>query len=225
MLTLENISKEYTKGIHVLRNINLHIESGDMVFVVGLSGAGKTTLVRLITREEKPTEGTVKILDTKKQRLINIEDYKPHIYRRKLGIVFQDDKLIENKSAFDNVAYPLYVLGENHRRINERVTEIMRMIGIDYLQDKLPSELSGGEKHRVGIARAIINRPSILLADEPTSNLDYKTSNDIMSLLSYINKTGTTIIMVTHDTNAVGNSAGRILQIHDGQIATDIRKK
>lgn len=224
MLTLENVYKSYTKNIPVLKNINLHIKQGEMVFIVGLSGAGKTTLMKLITREEKQSSGTIKMLDTLSNQRVDIETIKPHIYRRQIGIVFQDYKLILTKSVFDNIAYPLQVFGESTRDIKKRVEEVAQTVGIEYLLHKHPNELSGGEKQRVGIARALVNNPAILLADEPTGNLDYKTTEDIMRLLSAINRSGTTVIMVTHDTNAVSKCHGRILQVHDGEIIQDLVK-
>lgn len=224
MLTLENVNKSYTKNIPVLKNINLHIKQGEMVFIVGLSGAGKTTLMKLITREEKQTSGTIKMLDTKTNSRIDIETIKPYVYRRQLGIVFQDYKLISTKNVFDNIAYPLQVFGEPAKVIKKRVEAVAQRVGIEYLLYKKPDELSGGEKQRVGIARALVNNPLILLADEPTGNLDYKTTEDIMRLLSSINQSGTTVIMVTHDTNAVSRCHGRILQVHDGEIIQDIIK-
>lgn len=224
MLTLENVSKSYTKNIPVLKNINLHIRKGEMVFIVGLSGAGKTTLMKLITREEKQSSGTIKVLNSSTGERLDIESIKPHIYRRNIGIVFQDYKLISTKNVYDNIAYPLQVFGESSKNIKTRVEEVVQTIGIEYLLYKYPNELSGGEKQRVGIARALVNKPQILLADEPTGNLDYKTTDDIMKLLSIINKKGTTVIMVTHDTNAVSMCHGRILQVHDGEIIQDILK-
>lgn len=224
MLILENVNKFYTKNVPVLKNINLHIKQGEMVFIVGLSGAGKTTLMKLITREEKQSNGTIKMLDTSTNTRIDIETIKPHIYRRQLGIVFQDYKLISTKNVFENIAYPLQVFGESSTNIKKRVIEVAQRVGIEYLLYKNPDELSGGEKQRVGIARALVNNPSIILADEPTGNLDYKTTEDIMKLLANINKSGTTIIMVTHDTNAVSRCHGRILQVHDGEIIQDIIK-
>lgn len=225
MLMLENITKSYDKENLVLRDINLNIKKGEMVFIVGLSGAGKTTLMKLITREEQPTTGNIFIYDKDLQQMANIENYKPHIYRRKLGIVFQDYKLIDTKTVFENIAYPLQVFGENTTKIKDRVKHITETVGIDYLINKYPSELSGGESQRVGIARALINNPSILLLDEPTGNLDYRTTADIMNILTEINRRGTTIIMVTHDTKAVESCSGRILQVHDGMIIKDIQRK
>lgn len=224
MLSLENITKSYDKTKVVLKNINLNIQQGEMVFIVGLSGAGKTTLMKLITREEKQTTGTIKIYNKTLSQMINIESIKPHIYRRQIGIVFQDYKLISTKNVFDNIAYPLQVFGEKSSKIKQRVYEVAHLVGIDYLLEKYPNELSGGEKQRVGIARALVNNPSILLADEPTGNLDYKTTEDIMKLLSAINRNGTTVIMVTHDTNAVSRCHGRVLQVHEGEIIQDIIK-
>lgn len=224
MLTLENVNKSYIKNIPVLKNINLHIKQGEMVFIVGLSGAGKTTLMKLITREEKQSSGTIKVLDSVTGERVNIENIKPHIYRRNIGIVFQDYKLISTKTVYDNIAYPLQVFGKSSKEIKKRVEEVVQTIGIEYLLYKYPDELSGGEKQRVGIARALISNPPILLADEPTGNLDYKTTDDIMKLLSLINKQGTTVIMVTHDTNAVSRCHGRILQVHNGEIIQDILK-
>lgn len=224
MLYFRDVKKSYTKDKLVLKGINLHIRKGEMIFVIGLSGAGKSTLMKMITREEKPTSGTIQIFNEETHSLVNIDTIKPHIYRRKIGIVFQEVNLIEEKSVFDNIAFPLQVLGENKKTITQRVNEVLSMTGIEYLKNKMPSELSGGEKQRVGIARALINKPSLLIADEPTGNLDYKTTESIMNLLSHINKLGTTVIMVTHDINAVNNSTGRILQIYDGIIYNDVIK-
>lgn len=224
MLIFESVSKSYTKNISVLKNINLRIEKGSMVFIVGLSGAGKTTLMKLITREEKQSGGKIKFLDAKRNSYTDIEMIKPHLYRRQIGIVFQDYKLISTKTVYDNIAYPLHVFGDYPRDIKRQVQEVAQTVGIESLLTKYPNELSGGEKQRVGIARALINKPSLLLADEPTGNLDYKTTDDIMRLFSRINKAGTTIIMVTHDTNAVNKCHGRILQVHDGEIIQDIVK-
>ena len=224
MLLLQNVNKSYTINVPVLKNINLHIKKGEMVFIVGLSGAGKTTLMQLITREEKQSSGIIKMYDSKTNELTDIETIKPHIYRRQIGIVFQDYKLISGKNVFDNIAYPLQVFGESSKVIKAEVEKVVQRVGIENLLYKYPNELSGGEKQRVGIARALINKPSILLADEPTGNLDYKTTEDIMRLLTSINKQGTTVIMVTHDTNAVSRSHGRILQVHDGEIIQDMVK-
>lgn len=225
MLYLKNVVKRYNSDKTVLKDINLHIHQGEMVFVVGLSGAGKSTLMKLITREEKPTSGTIQIYDNAIGKLVNIDDIKPHQYRRNIGIVFQDVNLIEEKNVFENIAFPLQVLGVGKKEISKRVSEVLQMTGISNLRDKKPNELSGGEKQRVGIARALVNKPSMLIADEPTGNLDYKTTESIMHLLSHINKLGTTIIMVTHDINAVNNSTGRILQIHNGGIHNDVIKR
>lgn len=224
MLYFDNVKKSYEKDKEVLKNINLHIAKGQMVFVIGLSGAGKSTLMKLITREIKPTSGNIRIWDKDKNAHVNIDTIKPYIYRRNIGIVFQDVNLIDEKDVFDNIAFPLQVLGEGRKKIAEKVNEVLSMTGIEHLKFKRPKELSGGEKQRVGIARALVNRPSILIADEPTGNLDYKTTESIMNLLSHINSLGTTVIMVTHDVNAVNNSKGRILQIHDGIIYNDVVK-
>lgn len=224
MLSLSKIYKSYNKDILVLNNINLFIKKGELVFIVGMSGAGKTTLMKLITREEKPTEGKITLYDSSKKDYIDIEKIKPHIYRRKLGIIFQDYKLIETKNVYENIAYPLHVFGEQRKIIKQEVERIAQIVGIDYLLYKKTTELSGGERQRVGIARALVTKPEILLADEPTGNLDYKTSTDIMKLLSDINKQGTTVIMITHDTNVVKNQPGRIIQIHEGKVIQDLSK-
>ena len=224
MLYFRDVKKSYTNDKLVLKGINLHIKKGEMVFVIGLSGAGKSTLMKMITREEKPTSGTIQILNEETNSLVNIDTIKPHIYRRKIGIVFQEVNLIEEKSVFDNIAFPLQVLGENKKIIAQRVNEVLSMTGIEHLKNKMPGELSGGEKQRVGIARALINKPSLIIADEPTGNLDYKTTESIMNLLSHINKLGTTVIMVTHDIIAVNNSTVIILQIYEGIIYNDVIK-
>lgn len=223
MITLENITKKYNDTT-VLRDINLNIPQGDMVFIIGMSGAGKTTLMKLITREETPSSGKIYIKDSLSGKRTDITTYKPHVYRKKLGIVFQDYKLIERKTIFENIAYPLQVFGESKRDIKILVEKVTNMIGIDYLLDKYPNELSGGEMQRVGIARALVTSPSVILLDEPTGSLDPRTTNEIMNLLKRINSFGTTIIMVTHDINAINTSLGRIIRLHDGTIVQDIRK-
>ncbi|MCX7831196.1 MAG: ATP-binding cassette domain-containing protein [Acidobacteria bacterium] len=223
MISFSHVTKIYKNGVKAVDDITFDIAPGEFVYFVGESGAGKSTIIKLITKEELPTQGVVSFLDPQKGERVNISKLKTHIYRRKIGIVFQDFKLIKDKTVYENIAYPLQVLGENKNKIRNRVNEVTELVRINNLLNKFPHELSGGEQQRVAIARAIINRPSLLLADEPTGNLDFRTTEEIMNLLSEINKMGTTILMVTHDIQAVKCVKGRIIQVYKGRIINDIQ--
>lgn len=224
MITVTHLGKEYVKGKRVLDDLNFDIEKGEMVFIIGESGAGKSTLIKIITREIAPTEGIIEFYDSNRESLVNIFSYKPYIYRRNIGIVFQDFKLIQSKTCYENIAYPLRVLGESNSRIDKKVNDILKATGISYIKNKYPNEISGGEQQRVGIARALINRPLLLLADEPTGNLDFQTRKEIMDLFVEANNRGTTILMVTHDNGAVKYvKKGRILYIHKGRLLEDVK--
>ena len=219
MIRFENVSKQYKNSNRpALTDINLDIEQGEFVFLVGSSGSGKSSLLRLLLKEETPSSGSVSIdgLDIGK-----LSNRKVPALRRTLGIVFQDFRLLPSKSVFDNVAFGMEVIGKNRKDIRDRVPEVIELVGLEGKEDRLPSELSGGEQQRVALARAFINQPKILLADEPTGNLDPSTSVGIMKLLDRINRTGTTILMATHDVAIVDQMRKRIVQLDHGTIVRD----
>lgn len=219
MIQLRGVTKKY-KNEYALKNVNLDILSGEFVFLTGSSGAGKSTLMKLLYREESPTIGTV-IIGT-----INVANLLPERIpdlRRHMGIVFQDYKLLQNQSVYDNVAYVIRTLGISSKEINARVLGALKVVGlVDKLKSK-PSELSGGEQQRVSIARAIVNGPPLLIADEPTGNLDPKNSLEIMHILEQINQKGITVLVSTHDHAMVNYFRKRVVTLEDGQIVRDIQ--
>ena len=219
MIRFENVSKVYTRGARpALDDVDVEIERGEFVFLVGLSGSGKSTFLRLVMREERPTAGTVYALGRDVGR---ISRWKvPHL-RRQIGTVFQDFRLLQEKSVFDNVGIALQVIGKPRHQVQTYVPQVLKMVGLEGKERRLPTELSGGEQQRVAIARAFVNRPSILLADEPTGNLDPATSIGIMSLLDQINRQGTTVIMATHDNNIVDQMRKRVIELVDGVVVRD----
>lgn len=218
MIRLQNVHKNYG-GCPALININLHIAPGEFVFLVGPSGAGKSTLMRLLYREEVPTSGIVFVGGMNLNRLRGHQ--VPHL-RRRLGIIFQDYKLLPSQTAFANVAYILRALGVDEREITRRVTSALCVVNLENKSDAYPDELSGGEQQRVGIARAIVNGPPVLLADEPTGNLDPATSLEIVQLLARINERGTTILISTHDQLIVNATRKRVVSLRQGEITSDI---
>ena len=219
MIRFEEVSKQYKSSNRpALTDINLDVEQGEFVFLVGSSGSGKSSLLRLLLKEEVPTAGTVSIDGLNIGKLSN---RKVPALRRTLGIVFQDFRLLPSKSVFDNVAFGMEVIGKGRKEILERVPEVIDLVGLEGKEDRLPSQLSGGEQQRVALARACINQPKILLADEPTGNLDPSTSVGIMKLLDRINRTGTTILMATHDVAIVDQMRKRIVQLEHGTIIRD----
>lgn len=215
---MKNVKKVYDNGITALRDLSVRINQGEFVYVVGPSGAGKSTFMRLIYREVIPTEGTVQIdeFDTAKMKSKDV----PYL-RRKVGAVFQDFKLLPTLTVFENVAYAMEVLGKSPRQIETRVTEVLKLVGLSHKAKMLPDELSGGEQQRVSIARAIANMPSVLVADEPTGNLDPETSLDIMKILEHINRQGTTVVMATHHEQIVNEFKHRVLVIDEGRLIRD----
>jgi cell division transport system ATP-binding protein len=198
--------------------VSLEVAKGDFVFLVGASGSGKSSLMRLMLREDVPTKGTVNVLG---ENLVGIPSRRVPFFRRRLGVVFQDFRLLPNKTVAQNVAFSLEVIGKSQGFIQEAVPEVLRLVGLEGKSDRLPSELSGGEQQRVALARAIVNKPALLLADEPTGNLDPATSQDIMALIERINLTGTTVIMATHDRGIVDRLKKRVVELKDGQIVRD----
>ena len=221
MIKFANVEKRYSDGKKVLKNINLEINPGEFVFLVGHSGAGKSSILKLISREEKLTRGSLLI---NKENITNIKNKKLHNYRRKLGIIFQDYRLLPQKTVYENVELALRVIGENPRQIKRKVMEALKKVGIEDKYKKYPDELSGGECQRVGIARAIVNKPSIIIADECTGNLDINNSISIMKLLEDINKEGITIIMATHNLELIKEFPNRVVNIEDGKITYDTKR-
>ncbi len=219
MIQLRNVYKKY-KDNYALQNINLDIMSSEFVFLTGSSGAGKSTLMKLLYREEIPTSGTVMIGNINIAKLPN--DRVPNI-RRCMGIVFQDYKLLQNISVYDNVAYVIRTLGMRSREIQERVMGALKVVGLSNKLNAKPCELSGGEQQRVSIARAIVNGPPLLIADEPTGNLDPKNSLEIMQILEQINEKGITVIVSTHDKDIVDYFRKRVITMSQGQIIRDVQ--
>lgn len=218
MIELKNVKKVYDNGITAVHDMNVRIEQGEFVYVVGPSGAGKSTFMRMIYREVLPTEGTIQVADFD---IMNLKKSDiPHL-RRQVGVVFQDFKLLQTLTVFENVAYAMEVLEKSPKQIDARVKEVLKLVGLEQKAKMLPNELSGGEQQRVAIARAIANMPRVLIADEPTGNLDPETSKGIMDIIEQINHQGTTIIMATHNADIVNERKHRVLVIEDGRIARD----
>lgn len=218
MIELKNVKKVYDNGITAVHNMNVRIDQGEFVYVVGPSGAGKSTFMRMIYREVLPTEGSIQVADFD---IVNLKPKDiPHL-RRQVGVVFQDFKLLQTLTVFENVAYAMEVLEKSPKQIETRVKEVLKLVGLEHKAKMLPNELSGGEQQRVAIARAIANMPRVLIADEPTGNLDPETSKGIMNIIEQINRQGTTIIMATHNADIVNERKHRVLVIEDGRIARD----
>jgi cell division transport system ATP-binding protein len=219
MISVQNVTKKY-KGTPrpALDQVSLEIEKGDFVFLVGASGSGKASLMRLMLREDIPNSGSVHVLG---ENLVGLPARRVPFFRRKLGVVFQDFRLLPNKTVAQNVAFSLEVIGKSQGFIQEAVPDVLRLVGLAEKADRLPSELSGGEQQRVALARAIVNKPAILLADEPTGNLDPTTSEEIMALINSINLAGTTVVMATHDRSIVDKMQRRVVELSQGQIIRD----
>lgn len=219
LISLDHVSKIYPRGTRpALDDVNLHINRGDFVFLVGASGSGKTTLLSLLLREEEATDGEIRVAGNDLRRLSNRQ--VPH-YRRSIGFIFQDYKLLNNKTVWENVAFALEVIGTSRSTIKSMVPKVLETVGLTGKENNYPQELSGGEAQRVAIARAYVNHPQILLADEPTGNLDPTTSLGIMEVLDAINRTGTTIVMATHNEEIVNSMRKRVVELHAGRIVRD----
>ncbi len=218
MIHLENISKVYPNGTEALKNISLDIDNGEFVFIVGPSGAGKSTFLKLLIREEKASFGTIKVSG---YDLMKIRRRRIPYLRRKMGIVFQDFRLIETMNVYDNVAFAMRVIGASERNIRKRVREVLQLVGLEGKEKRRPNELSGGEQQRVSLARALVNKPEMIIADEPTGNIDPELSFDIMKMLVSISQQGTTVIVVTHEHDLVKEFGGRIIRIADGEVTKD----
>lgn len=219
MIQFDNVSKVYpNQNRAALENVNLSIDKGEFVFLVGPSGSGKSTFLRLILKEERPTGGQIHVAGKDLARIANWK--VPHL-RRRIGCVFQDFRLLPNKNVYQNVAFALEVIGKNRRFIRRVVPEVIDLVGLEGKHDRMPDELSGGEQQRVAVARAFVNRPMILLADEPTGNIDPATSIGIMKVLDRINRTGTTVVMATHDAAIVDSMRKRVIEVEYGKIIRD----
>ncbi len=218
MISMRNVSKSYGADRPALADVNVEIGQGEFVFLVGHSGSGKSTFIRLLLREILPTSGSIVVAG---QDLVRMKSWKVPYLRRNIGCVFQDFKLLPNKTAYENVAFALEVIGRSPHVIRTQVPEVLRLVGLEEKMDSYPDELSGGEQQRVSIARAFVNRPPLLLADEPTGNLDPATSLGIMSLLNRINKTGTTVLVATHDREMVDSMRKRVIALEGGRIIRD----
>ena len=219
MIQLRSITKKY-KNAYALKNVNLDILSGEFVFIVGSSGAGKSTLMKMLYKEEIPTSGTVMIGGI---NIANLPSDKVPNLRRCMGIVFQDYKLLQNQSVYDNIAYVIRTLGISSKEIHARVAGALKVVGLSDKMQAKPTELSGGEQQRVSIARAIVNGPPLLIADEPTGNLDPKNSLEVMQILDQINQRGITVIVCTHDNAMVDHFRKRVVTLDNGEIVRDIQ--
>ena len=218
MIKLEHVSKSYTAGIPALNDVSLDIEEGEFVFIVGDSGSGKSTLIKLLLKELEPTEGTITINNKKLNKIKRRQIPK---FRRNIGVVFQDFRLLKDRNIYDNVAFAQKVIGESNRSIKKNVPSMLSMVGLSAKYRSYPRQLSGGEQQRVAIARALINEPKILLADEPTGNLDNHNAWEIMKLLEEINSRGTTVVVVTHNLEIVKAMNKRVITMKKGVVVED----
>ncbi|WP_328387567.1 cell division ATP-binding protein FtsE [Nocardia sp. NBC_00416] len=219
MITLRNVSKSYPTATRpALENVTVHIDKGEFVFLIGPSGSGKSTFMRLLLKEEVPTDGEITVADFRVDRLPGRR--VPRL-RQRIGCVFQDFRLLQQRTVAQNVAFALEVIGKRRQFIDRTVPEVLELVGLGGKADRLPTELSGGEQQRVAIARAFVNRPLVLLADEPTGNLDPETSYEIMLLLEHINRMGTTVLMATHDPLIVDGMRRRVVELYEGRLVRD----
>lgn len=218
LIEMNGVTKKYHRSTTALRDINVSINPGEFVYIVGPSGAGKSSFIKLLYREEKVSAGTLKVGEF---NLTKMKKRQIPILRRSIGVVFQDYKLLPKKTIFENVAYAMQVIGEKPREIKKRVPEVLELVGLKHKMRSFPDQLSGGEQQRVAIARAIVNNPKVLIADEPTGNLDPEISWEIMQLLERINLQGTTVLMATHNKQIVDNLRHRVIAIEEGRIVRD----
>lgn len=218
MLEFIEVNKTYTNDVCALKNLSFKIEDGEFVFLIGASGAGKTSIIKMLLREIKPTSGQIIVDDV---NIVELRNRKIPQLRRTMGVVFQDFRLLEGKTVFDNIKYPLQILGVSKKEINERVTELLELVGLSDRANAFPNQLSGGEQQRICIARAIVNKPKYLIADEPTGNLDPNTSEEIMRALLDVNASGTTVIVSTHDKDIVNKLKKRVISMNHGEMVND----
>ena len=218
IIELKGVSKTYPTGTHALNDVNLTVKKGEFVFVVGSSGAGKSTFMKLLMREEKPTAGEITVNGFKLNKL---KHRQIPMLRRTMGIVFQDFRLIPNMNVYDNVAFSMHVVGASKQQIRKKVSHVLSVVGLSGKARSKPAELSGGEQQRVGLARALVNNPSLIIADEPTGNVDPNMSYEIVEMLTEINKMGTTILMVTHEHQLVRDFKRRVIMLENGRVVAD----
>ncbi len=221
MIEFRNVSKTYDTGTEAVHNANFRIDKGDFAFLVGSSGSGKSTLIKLILKEEEPTSGNI-IINGKDTTFLKPK--RVPFLRRSMGVVFQDFRLLPDRTVYDNVAYAMYIVRSTPRHIRRQVPMVLSLVGLSNKAKMYPNELSGGEQQRVALARALVNNPSMLIADEPTGNLDPETAWDIMTLLSDINARGTTVVVATHAKDIVDKMKKRVIQIEEGNIIRDDKK-
>ena len=221
MIRFSNITKEYKGGTKALNNINISIDKGEFVFIVGASGAGKSTLIKLLLKEVEPTRGKLYLNDLD---ITKVRNRKIPLIRRNIGVIFQDFRLLPNKTVYENVAFAMEIIGSSSREIRRQVPTVLSLVGLSHKANNYPNQLSGGEHQRVAIARSIVNNPTVLIADEPTGNLDPDTAWEIMKLLKDINRRGTTIMMVTHAKDIVDSMKRRVIALEGGQVVRDEEK-
>jgi len=221
MIRFKNVTKLYHPNIVGVEGVSLHIKPGEFVSIVGKSGTGKSTLAKLLFAEEKPTRGTIEIGGWD---ITSIRDHDIPLLRRQIGVVFQDFKLLPKKTVYENIAFALQVAGEKPRRIREVVPRVLEIVNLNEKHDRYPRQLSGGEQQRVAIGRALVHSPKILIADEPTGNLDTINSREIIDLLSKINEFGTTVVLVSHDRDTVNRLRRRVITLEDGKIVSDVEE-
>ncbi|MDP4145072.1 MAG: cell division ATP-binding protein FtsE [Bacillota bacterium] len=221
MIEFKNVSKIYENDVIALSNINITIDRGEFIFLVGPSGAGKSTFIKLLLKEIDPTSGSIVVGDTD---ITSLKRKEIPCYRRKIGMVFQDFRLIPTLNVYENVAFAMRIVEASHKEIRKRVPLVLAMVGLSNKHNDFPNQLSGGEQQRVALARAIVNNPSVLIADEPTGNLDPETSLDIMNILNDINRAGTTVLMATHAKDIVNDAKRRVIAVEKGTIVRDERR-
>ncbi|MBG9982901.1 cell division ATP-binding protein FtsE [Aerococcaceae bacterium DSM 111020] len=221
MIVLDRVTKQYPNRIMAVNNTSLRIEQGEFVYIIGPSGSGKSTLMKLLNREERISKGHIQV---GKYQLEKIKDKEVPYLRRYVGVVFQDFKLLPNLTVYENVAFALEVTGQSNKEIKSRVNKVLEMVGLSSKTNQYPRSLSGGEQQRVAIARAIVNRPAVLIADEPTGNLDPDTAREIFQILEMINQSGTTVIMGTHNNQLVDEFRHRVIRLEEGRVISDTYK-
>lgn len=221
LIRFQKVTKKYKNGVVAVNDVSLSIEKGDFVFIIGSTGCGKSSLIKMLYREEKPTSGKILVGGIDVAKLKNWKVFK---IRRKIGVVFQDFKLLQKLTVYENVAFALEIFGLPKSEVYKKVTKVLDLVGLKNKAKQYPTQLSGGEQQRVAIARAIVNEPKLLICDEPTGNLDEDTSMEIMNVLEEVNKLGTTIIMVTHDTEIVNKMKKRVILLDSGRILKDYEK-
>ena len=221
IIVMQNVSKSYSEGVDALHNITLSIDKGEFVFVVGPSGSGKSTLIKLLLKELEPTSGTIRVAG---KDIVKLRHSQVSKYRRNIGVVFQNFELLNDRDVYENIALAQRVVGVTGSKMDKNIASMLSLVGLSDKIHSIPNELSGGEQQRVALARALVNRPSILLADEPTGNLDPKNAWSIMELLDEINKLGTTVIVVTHNPEVVDTMQKRVVAMRDGDLLQDESK-